>query len=113
MSYNSVQVIEQVAGDNTQALDLSEQAHQLLTWMTTDFGRHIINLCTTHTFRGGTSVCIMHKMLYFYIVAVEKQTKKLYLFAFICMQVYYVSVSKCTCERLCSTCTHSCCIEEY
>lgn len=85
MSYNSFQVIKQVAGDNTQALDLSDQTHQLLTWMTTDFQRHIINLCTTHTFRGGTSVCILYKMLYFYIVDGEKQMKKLYFFAFICM----------------------------
>lgn len=37
VSYYSLQVIQQVAGHNAQALDLSEQAQQLITWMTTDF----------------------------------------------------------------------------
>lgn len=36
-SYDSLKVLKQVTGDNTQALDLSEQTHQILTRMTTDF----------------------------------------------------------------------------
>lgn len=56
VSYNSVQVFQQVVGDNTQVLDLGDQACHLVTWVTADFEGHIFNFFTTHTCNGITSV---------------------------------------------------------
>lgn len=109
VSYYSLQVFKQVAGHNTQALDLSEQAHQILTWIATDFWWHIVDLCPTHTCTGGTSVCVC-SVLHFILEVMEKKKWRNCSCACIWIQVILcVSVSKYTC----GTCTHSCCIEEY
>lgn len=61
-SYYSIQVFEQVVGHNTQAMDLSEQAKQVLTRMKTDFRWQVADLYAIHTCGGGTSMCGLFKI---------------------------------------------------
>lgn len=56
VSYYFLQVFQQAVGHNTQAVDLSEQANQVLARMTTDLRGHVVDLCAAHTCRESLSL---------------------------------------------------------
>lgn len=56
-SYYSLQVLQQVVGDNPQTLDLCDQIHKLVARMTTHFRRAVpVDLCAARTCRKSHEV---------------------------------------------------------
>lgn len=76
-SYYSVQVFEQIAGHNPQAVDLGEQVYQLIARVATHLRRDIADLRATHTCRGGgTGMCRLCCIIFPPLITEEKKKKK-------------------------------------